>query len=178
METLKSFWELHFSWLNLPRFSIQITDIVEIVILSIVIYHLLIWIRRTRTWLLLKGILFLTFFIALAYLFEMDTITFLIGKGIDVAMIAAVVVFQPELRRALEQLGEKKIMTAIMSFDSMRDVQERFSDKTIDELVKGNDGYGTGKDRSAHSDGEEYTADGVRAYRNYCGCYRKQPASY
>ena len=145
MQTLKSFWELHFSWLNLPRFSIQITDIVEIVILSIVIYHLLIWIRRTRTWVLLKGILFLTFFIALAYLFEMDTITFLIGKGIDVAMIAAVVVFQPELRRALEQLGEKKIMTAIMSFDSMRDVQERFSDKTIDELVKGTMAMARGK---------------------------------
>mgnify|MGYP000031356984 CR=1 FL=1 len=79
----------------------------------------------------------LVFFVSLAYIFEMDTIKFLITRGMDVAMVAAVIVFQPELRRALEQLGEQKLLSNLMSFDSLKDIQERFSDKTVDELVKG-----------------------------------------
>lgn len=128
---------MHFSWLQFPKLTIQWTDVLEIFILSFFIYHVLIWIRRTRTWVLLKGLLVLVFFVALAYLFEMDTIKYVITRGMDVAMIAAVVVFQPELRRALEQLGEKKIFSNLVPFDNIKDVQERFSDKTVDELVKG-----------------------------------------
>lgn len=137
MDTIKNFWTMHFSWLQFPKLTIQWTDVLEIFILSFFIYHVLIWIRRTRTWVLLKGLLVLVFFVALAYLFEMDTIKYVITRGMDVAMIAAVVVFQPELRRALEQLGEKKIFSNLVPFDNIKDVQERFSDKTVDELVKG-----------------------------------------
>lgn len=136
MDTIRSFWTTHFSWLQLPNLVIRWTDVVEIIILSFFIYYILIWIRRTRTWVLLKGLLVLTFFVALAYFFEMDTIKFLITRGMDVAMIAAVVVFQPELRRALEQLGEKKILSNLVPFDS-KDNEGRFSDRTVDELVKG-----------------------------------------
>ena len=128
---------MHFSWLQLPTLSIRWTDILEIIILSFFIYHFLIWVRRTRTWVLLKGLLVLVFFVSLAYIFEMDTIKFLITRGMDVAMVAAVIVFQPELRRALEQLGEQKLLSNLMSFDGLKDIQERFSDKTVDELVKG-----------------------------------------
>ena len=105
--------------------------------MSFFIYHFLIWIRRTRTWVLLKGLLVLVFFISLAYIFEMDTIKFLITKGMDVAMVAAVIVFQPELRRALEQLGEQKLLSSIVSFDGLKDIQERFSDRPVEELIKG-----------------------------------------
>ena len=123
MDAIRNFWTMHFSWLQLPTLSIRWTDILEIIILSFFIYHFLIWVRRTRTWVLLKGL--------------MDTIKFLITRGMDVAMVAAVIVFQPELRRALEQLGEQKLLSNLMSFDSLKDIQERFSDKTVDELVKG-----------------------------------------
>ena len=47
-----------------------------------------------------------------------------------------IVIFQPELRKALEQIGEKKIMSAILPFDTGKDVQERFTDKTVNELIK------------------------------------------
>ena len=137
MDALRNFWTMHFSWLQLPTLSIRWTDILEIIILSFFIYHFLIWVRRTRTWVLLKGLLVLVFFVSLAYIFEMDTIKFLITRGMDVAMVAAVIVFQPELRRALEQLGEQKLLSNLMSFDGLKDIQERFSDKTVDELVKG-----------------------------------------
>ena len=137
MDAIRNFWTMHFSWLQLPKLTIRPTDILEIIILSFLIYQILIWIRRTRTWVLLKGLLVLVSIIFLAYFFEMDTIKYLINKGLDVAMVAVVIVFQPELRRALEQLGEKKIIASIMSFDNLKDVQERFSDRTVEELVKG-----------------------------------------
>lgn len=137
MESIKIFWNLYFSsWLQFPKFTIRVTDVLEIIILAVAIYYLLRWIRSTRTWVLLKGLLILVFFISIAYLFEMDTIMFLIDKGFNVVMIAAVVVFQPELRRALEQLGEKNILSSLVPV-SGNDVQERFSDKTVEELVKG-----------------------------------------
>ena len=43
---------------------------------------------------------------------------------------------QPELRKVLEQIGEKKIMSAILPFDTGKDVQERFTDRTVNELIK------------------------------------------
>ncbi|MEI3140047.1 MAG: hypothetical protein V8T31_11430 [Lachnospiraceae bacterium] len=46
-------------------------------------------------------------FVALIYLFHMDTLIFIINKGLNIAIIAAIIIFQPELRKALEILGRK-----------------------------------------------------------------------
>ena len=136
---LKAFYNTYFSWIRTSSVTVAgmtVTDILEIVILSFLVYHVMIRIRATRAWTLLKGILIMVIFVAMAYLFQMDTITFLINKGIDLAVMAAIIVFQPELRRALEQLGEKKFFSSLGVFDSTKEVKERFSDKTINELVK------------------------------------------
>lgn len=74
-------------------------------------------------------------FILLAWIFQMHTILFLAAQSINVLAIAAVVVFQPELRRALEKLGEKNILNSINPFDKNRD-NERFSDETADSIVR------------------------------------------
>jgi len=136
MESIKTFLNNYLPWLSLPTLGITITDIIEILILTYLVYRLLVWIRETRAWTLLKGILLLGFFVSLAYVFEMDTIKFLVNKGVDLALMAAVVIFQPELRRALEHLGEKRLFSAILPLDAVKDVKERFNDKTISELVK------------------------------------------
>lgn len=140
MESINTFFTDYLSWLQLPSLSsidFGVIDLVEILILSFLIYHILIWIRETRAWTLLKGMLLLLCFIGIAYIFEMDTIKFIINKGLDLSLIALVVIFQPELRKALEQLGEKKIIESILPLDAVREVRELFSDKTINELVKG-----------------------------------------
>ncbi len=66
---------------------------------------------------LLRGMLMLGFFILFAANFQMHTILFLAKESINVLAIAAVVVFQPELRRALEKLGEKNLLSNINLFD-------------------------------------------------------------
>lgn len=136
MGSIKSFISNYAPWLSFSTLGITVTDIVEIILLSFLVYRLLLWIRVTRAWTLLRGILLLVFFVALAYLFEMDTIKFFVSKGVDLAFMAAIVVFQPELRKVLERLGETKLFTSIIPFDTGKDIKERFSDKSINELVK------------------------------------------
>ena len=74
--------------------------------------------------------------VTIAYALQLDTIKFLVTKGTDLILIASVVIFQPELRRAMEHLGEKQILPNIVPFDTSKNVSERMSDKTINELVK------------------------------------------
>lgn len=137
MESIKTFFSNYLSWLSVPTLTITVTDVMEIIILSFLVYKVMSWIRETRAWTLLKGILVLGIFVCVAYILQMDTIKFIVSKGTDLALMAAVIIFQPELRRAMEQLGEKKIFSSIVPFDTTRSSDERFSDKTINELVKG-----------------------------------------
>ena len=115
--------------------DIRITDVVEMLILAVILYNVMLWIKNTRAWALLKGILVLSAFILVAYLFHMDTILWLANKTINVGIIALVVIFQPELRRALEQLGRNKMLGFLVS-DSGKVVEDKFSNKTMNEILK------------------------------------------
>ncbi len=137
MTEIRNFFIQYLSWLSVPTFHISITDVLEIVILSVIVYRILLWIKDSRAWTLLKGIVFICVFILIAKIFQMDTIMYIITKGLDMIVVATLVIFQPELRRALEQLGEKKIFSSLIPFDSSKEIKQRFSDKTINELVKG-----------------------------------------
>lgn len=113
-----------------------VTDAVEIIILAIAFYEIMIWIRKTKAWILLKGIVAIIVFMLIASIFNLDTILWLIKNILSVGVLALVIIFQPELRKALEQIGKKNILSNILSLDSGKKVNERFSDKTIAEFVK------------------------------------------
>lgn len=113
---------------------IEVTDIVEIIIISFMIYELLKWVKSTKAWQLIKGILVILVFIALAAIFKLNTILWIVDKAVNVLMFAIVIVFQPELRRALEQLGRKKFFAGLLPDNS--ETNERFSDETVDALVR------------------------------------------
>lgn len=117
--------------------GIRWTDIVEIIIISFLLYHILVWIKNTKAWSLLKGILVITVFILIAAYFEMNTILWIVENMFGVAVTAVVVILQPELRKAVEELGRKNIISAIIPFELGRTLEEgRFSDKTINEIAK------------------------------------------
>ena len=130
---LRTFWEKAVSYLTL---QMSLTDIIEIIIISVLIYYMLVWIKDTRAWMLLRGILVILAFVLLAVLFEMNTIVWIADKLFNVAMIAVVVIFQPEMRKALENLGRKNILVSLFNFDFNKVENGKFSDKTITELVK------------------------------------------
>ena len=118
--------------------SIRIADVLEIIIISFLIYNILVWIKKTKAWPLLKGILIIAVFVLLAAVFEMNTILWIVNNLFSVAVIAVVVILQPELRRAMEELGNKKMILSIIPFDISRSGSEfgRFSDRTINEITK------------------------------------------
>ena len=130
---LRTFWVKAVSYLTL---QMSLTDIIEIIIISVLIYYMLVWIKDTRAWMLLRGILVILAFVLLAVLFEMNTIVWIADKLFNVAMIAVVVIFQPEMRKALENLGRKNILVNLFNFDFNKVENGKFSDKTITELVK------------------------------------------
>lgn len=136
METVKMWFRQYMPWLKAPNIDIGITDIIEIIIISFLVYSILVWIQKTRAWTLLKGILFLAFFVALIYLFKMDTLTFLIEKGLNLAFMAAIIIFQPELRRALEHLGEKEFFSSLIPTGSGKEIVQRCSDRTVNEIIR------------------------------------------
>ena len=121
-------------YITIPK--VGVTDIVEIVIIAALIYEIMIWIKNTRAWTLFKGIVILIVFVLLAAIFNLNTILWIADKTLNVGIIAAIIVFQPELRRALEQLGRKNFINNIFTFDDSKNKNERFSDRTITELVK------------------------------------------
>lgn len=125
----------YLSKLSLP--GLGVIDVIEIALISFFVYQFMVWIKFTRAYTLLKGILVVLGFVLIAYLFQMNTILWIVKNLATVLITAVAVIFQPELRKVLEELGQKKIMSAIIPFvDTGKEVQERFTDKTVNELVK------------------------------------------
>ncbi len=123
--------------LDLRMPSMDITDIVEILIISFLIYHILIWIKNTRAWSLLKGILTIGAFLLVAAYFRMNTILWMASNILGFAVTAVIVVMQPELRKALEELGNNKFIRTVFAFDvSGKREEGLFSDKTINEIAR------------------------------------------
>lgn len=133
-ESIASFFERYVRWLSIP--AIKWTDVVEILIISYLFYCFLSWIKDTKAWSLLKGVIVILGFVFVAALFSMTTILWIAKNVFSVAITAMIVVFQPELRKALEQLGRKNVLSGVFQFDSSRIIGQRFSDETISEIVK------------------------------------------
>lgn len=124
----------YLSGVSLP--SMNIIDIIEIILIAFFVYQFMVWIKFTRAYTLLKGLLVIGAFLVLAYIFKMNTILWIVSKLAGALITAIVVIFQPELRKVIEQLGQKKIMASIIPFDAGKEVKERFTDKTVNELIK------------------------------------------
>ena len=110
--------EVLLNWWNRLIFfvpTIRPINIIEILIISVLIYYILIWIRDSRAWTLLKGLLVIFAFVLVAYFFKMTTILWLFQNLISVIIISIFVLFQPEIRRALEQLGRKHILASVFN---------------------------------------------------------------
>ena len=134
MSTIWSQIRIFLNDLYFPK--IQAIDIVEILILAFLIYIFMEWIQRTRAYTLLKGILIVVLFILVATIFQMAAILWITQRLASVALLALVIIFQPELRKALEQLGNKSLLASVFLVENAGEKGERFSDRTISEIVR------------------------------------------
>lgn len=104
----RNIWESIVNGLDMTNLSIpsvRLSDIIDIVLVAWVIYIVLIWIKNTRAWSLFRGLAIILAISLMAYKFHFYTLTWIIERTFSVGIIALVILFQPELRKALEQLG-------------------------------------------------------------------------
>ena len=134
MEQFRFYLEKYLSALHIPN-SVRWTDIVEIMIISFLVYHIIVWIKNTRAWSLLKGMLVIMLIVLGAAVFNMTTILWIAKNVFSLAVTAVIVIMQPELRRALEQLGNKNLFSSVIKIDS-KNGTGRFQDSTVNEIVK------------------------------------------
>ena len=116
--------------------TVHVTDVIEMIIIAVFIYYILAWIKDTRAGMLLKGIIIVLVFYVVASAFQMNTILWLGKKLISAGLIALIVVFQPELRNALEKLGRSSLLNRMLPFAFGRNTDFRFSDRTLNDIVK------------------------------------------
>ena len=135
MENLKELFSKLVVWMKIPK--MHPTDVLEIIIIAFIIYNVIKWVRTTRAWMPVKGLMLLLAFWLFASILEMDVILWIFYNTIGVGITAIIIVFQPEIRRALEQLGQQSFAPSLRIFSEGREKEERFSEATIEELVKG-----------------------------------------
>ncbi len=119
-----SFWSIS---------TINATDIIDILIVTYLIYKVIVWIKETRAWSLFKGIVVVLFVSVMAYVLKLHTILWVVQNTLGVGLMAIIVLFQPELRKALEQLGKGKIVSP---FNSSGDHGTTMSADTITAVTR------------------------------------------
>lgn len=133
MDQILNFVDTYLANLYFP--AIRWTDIVEVLIIAVLVYYILVWIKNTRAWSLLKGVVVILLFFVFAAIFNMTTILWIAKNVFTIAVTAIVVILQPELRRALETLGRKNILASILPFETNKTQEGKISSKTITEIA-------------------------------------------
>ena len=108
--------------------GMKITDIIDILVVALIVYKLLDFIRETRAEQLVKGLILFGAVFFLSDVLNLNTLNWLIKSITTVGIIALVIVFQPELRRALEYFGRSRTLTLVS-------VEEQKAKHIIDEFI-------------------------------------------
>lgn len=132
MQYLLQFGENFLDYIR--KFNIGITDILEVLVLAYLIYHILLWIQSTRAWVLLKGMIVIAAFLMIAALLQMNTIIWIAQNVLSIAITAVLIILQPELRKVLEDLGKSGFLEKLQLFDKKKEAG-RFADKTLQSIL-------------------------------------------
>ncbi|MCR5796771.1 MAG: diadenylate cyclase CdaA [Eubacterium sp.] len=134
MEAIKSFFRDYVAWLSMP--DINIVDIIEILVIAFAVYQIIIWIKDTRAWVLLKGIIILVLVWLIALVLNMNALLWIFQNAMVIGITAIVIIFQPEFRNALEKLGRKSFASLATPFEGDKYRNEKYSQKSIDSVIK------------------------------------------
>lgn len=111
------------------------TAVIEILLIAVLIYNLIIWIQKTKAWVILKGILFIVIIAIIATILKLNVILWFYRNTLSIGITAILILFQPELRKALEQLGKRNIVFSFIQIESEKK-EETISEQSILEIVE------------------------------------------
>ena len=126
---MSQFFLVLFSNLKLVR----ITDIIDIAVVALVIYHGIKLIRETRASQLIKGIFVLVAIMYISGVLKLNAINFILENTLQIGLIAILIIFQPELRRTLEKVGNASVRKIIRISD---DTDKTYSDEICSAVSK------------------------------------------
>lgn len=121
--------------LSLPK-NIGLIDVVQVLLIAVVVYYFILWIKQTRAYTLFKGMILIVLIVMIAALTGMETILWIFRNISTVVLVALVVIFQPELRKMLEQLGEKNTLSMLGMLNREKEGIERLSEQSEEEIVR------------------------------------------
>ncbi len=98
--------------------TIGLADILDILIVTLLVFSVIKFVRETRAVNLIKGLVFLVVIMYISGWLKLNSVNFILARTLEVGLIAIIIVFQPELRRALEKMGNSSISRIIHDSDS------------------------------------------------------------
>ncbi len=133
---LDDLYNLFFAFISILR-TFEFKDFLDIVLVAFVIYSAIKLVRETRAEQLIKGILILLCLYLLSSFINLSMMTALLRTLFEFGVLAIIVLFQPEIRKALEQIGRSKIITKYMKPTGDKDYEALDGDlsKTINAVV-------------------------------------------
>lgn len=132
VETANEFWKNVKTYAN----TVDLYDVFEILIIAFLVYYILAWMKTTRSWRMLKGVIVICLFLFVVNAMNMTNIIWITENVLSFAVTAIIVVLQPELRQALELLGEKNFLPSIGFSNSASKKANAFSEKSVNEIAK------------------------------------------
>jgi len=126
MDVIKQWIEMALEY----RKIITIFDFIDIGIVAYVIYRVMLLLRRSRSAQVAKAILLIVMLLWVSHQFNLNVINFVVGKAVELGFLAIIIVFQPELRRLLEQVGSKGL-SDIFGSESVPDELENAITQTV-----------------------------------------------
>ena len=121
---------------DLPVFivpSIGPAQAVDILIVALILYLIVKWIKKTQAWVVLKGLALILLIAVLAQLLGLVVVQWILDTIIGTGLVIVVILFQPELRKALEQIGRGQYLFNLKGDDEL---EIHTSAHTVDEIIK------------------------------------------
>lgn len=120
-------------YLTMPK--VYVSDIVEVFLIAVIVYYVMLWFKKTHAWVIFRGLVVLVILLLFAAIFNLSTILWIANKTLSVGIIAIVIIFQPELRKALEELGSSNIIFKYLKINGNSE-EGRFSDHSMEEIIR------------------------------------------
>ena len=134
---MNDFFQISGNTVRIGFFSMTFTlsGILEILIFAVLAYYIIMWFKRSKAWNLLKGLGLLLAVYLIATLLKLDSLAFIFEKLFSSIVLAVIIIFQPEIRRGLEQIGTKNIFRELIPNVNAGTLVGGLTEKSVTEIV-------------------------------------------
>ena len=133
---LATFFDWIINVFNIPVFHIpafSLVHVLDVFIVTVLLYLIFRWIRRTQAWVLLRGVVIILVVALLAEFLDLFTVRWIVGNAMSMGFVLVIILFQPELRKALEQIGRGQYL---INLNATGEERIHTSAHTVDEIIK------------------------------------------